>query len=178
MKKVVALVGSLRKESLNRSIFEFYKDKFSDQVQLQEGFYAELPLFNEDTDAPEALQELSQQIQDSDGVIFFTPEYNYSIPGGLKNAIDWLSRCDPQPFSGKPAAVIGATPGKIGTARVQYHLRQVGLALGLNFLPKPEIMIGETSAKFQDGELKDEGTEKRLKKHCDAFCDWIDQFKK
>ena len=104
-------------------------------------------------------------------MIFFTPEYNYSIPGVLKNAIDWLSRNDLKPFNNKLAAVLGGSPGNIGTARMQYHLRQVGVFLNLNFLNKPEVMIGKVFSKVTDGEITDKDTIDLLNRHIQQFAE-------
>ena len=90
------------------------------------------------------------------GIVFATPEYNYSVSGVLKNAIDWLSRMTPQLFAGKPMAVFGASGGPLGTARAQYHLRQMMVFLDGRFIHKPEVMIGAAQTKFVDGKFNDE----------------------
>lgn len=139
---------------------------------LEEGRIEEIPVYNQDLgEAPASVMELAKRIKESDGVTFFSPEYNYSIPGVLKNAIDWLSRSDLKPFDTKPAAVIGASPGNVGTARMQYHLRQVGVFLKLSFLNKPEVMIGKASEKLKDGQIIDDATIEILKKHDKAFAE-------
>ena len=94
--------------------------------------------------------------------MFASPEYNYSVSGVLKNAIDWLSRFTPQPFAGKPMAVFGASGGPLGTARSQYHLRQMMIFLDGRFVNKPEVMIGGAAAKFVDGKFTDEAGAKLL----------------
>ena len=130
--KIIGIIGSLRKDSIHKQLFAEYQAMTEDLFELEQGTFAGLPVYDgEDSDNP-VVHKLQQQILDADGVIFFTPEYNYSVPGGLKNAIDWLSRCDPQPFFDKPAAIIGASPGAIGTARMQYHLRQIGVFLNFS----------------------------------------------
>ena len=98
----------------------------------------------------------------ADGVVFASPEYNYSVSGVLKNAIDWLSRFTPQPFAGKPMAVFGASGGPLGTARSQYHLRQMMIFLDGRFVNKPEVMIGAAPSKFADGKFTDEAGAKLL----------------
>lgn len=170
MKKVIGIIGSLRKDSINRQVFNEYKKLAAGQFELVEGSISDIPLFNEDAESvPEAVLALSRLIKESNGVIFFSPEYNYSIPGVLKNAIDWISRSDLQPFDNKPAAIIGASPGNVGTARMQYHLRQVGVYLNLQFINKPEVMIGAVHEKLSDGRLQDEKTIELLKTHIQAF---------
>lgn len=175
MKTVIALIGSLRKNSYNRAVFEHYKDISKELFDLKEGPIAKLPLYSEDLTPPADVLNLAQQIKQSDGVIFFSPEYNYSIPGGLKNAIDWLSRSDLKPFNDKPSAIIGASPGNIGTARMQYHLRQVGVFLNLKILNKPEVMIGKCHEKISDGKVTDPSTTEHLKKHITAFNELLSQ---
>ena len=177
MKKVIAIVGSLRKQSIHRQLLGHYRELAGEDFQIEEGEISEIPLYNQDLEAeggaPESVTRLAQQIQGSDGVIFFTPEYNYSIPGVLKNALDWLSRSDLKPFHEKKAAIIGASPGNVGTARMQYHLRQVGVFLNIQFLNKPEVMIGKAFDKIKDGCITDEGTVEFLKKHSQSFSEFI-----
>ena len=166
---VIGIVGSIRKNSIHRQIFNHYKEISSDQFDLEEGVIKDIPMYDgEDMDNP-LVKHLAEQISHSDGVIFITPEYNYSIPGVLKNAVDWLSRCDPQPFVQKPAAIIGASPGNLGTARMQYHLRQVGVFLDIRFMNKPEVMIGQASKKLGDGKISDQSTVEFLNRHAEAF---------
>ncbi|MGE4133325.1 MAG: NADPH-dependent FMN reductase [Bdellovibrionales bacterium] len=172
MKKVVGLIGSLRKDSLNRVLFNEYKELAKDQFELVEGEIKDLPLYNQELEGKsESARKLATLVAGADGVLFFSPEYNYSIPGVLKNAIDWLSRDERAPFNKKPAAIVGASPGAIGTARMQYHLRQVGVFLNLNFLNKPEVMIGKAMDKIKDGKLVDDSTREFLKKHLHAFAE-------
>jgi chromate reductase len=105
------------------------------------------------------VEALRARIKAADALLFATPEYNYSIPGLLKNAIDWASRPPEQPFNGKPVAIMGASPGPVGTARCQYHLRQVCVSLNMFPVNKPEVMIGQYQNKFDVcGKLTDETT--------------------
>jgi chromate reductase len=172
MKKVIAIIGSLRKESINRTVFNKYKELSSQKIELIEGKIKDIPMYNQDldtSDKPRPVQDLSELIKGSDAVIFFSPEYNYSVPGVLKNAIDWLSRCENEPFKEKTCSIIGASPSNIGTARMQYHLRQIGVFLNMNFTNKPEVMIGSAFDKIEDGELTDTETIEHLEKHIDKF---------
>lgn len=169
---IVGIVGSLRKYSIHRVIFDHYKAITNDQFQLEEAVIAGLPMYDGEGANAQVLG-LAEQIIASAGIIFFTPEYNYSIPGGLKNAIDWLSRCSPQPFAGKPATIIGASPGSVGTARMQYHLRQVGVFLDLQFMNKPEVMISGAFGKLQDGKITDAGTVDFLQSHAASFREFV-----
>ena len=167
--KITAIIGSLRQNSIHRVIFESYKELAKEFFTLEEGVIRNIPLYNEDDGDNDIVHQLAEQIYHSDGVIFFSPEYNYSVPGVLKNAIDWLSRATPQPFSGKSASIIGASPGQIGTARMQYHLRQIGVYLNLHFLNKPEVMISGSNDKIKNGIINDESTLSFLKHHAEEF---------
>jgi len=167
--KITAIIGSLRQNSIHRGIFESYKELAKEFFTLEEGVIRNIPLYNEDDGGNDIVHQLAEQIYHSDGVIFFSPEYNYSVPGVLKNAIDWLSRATPQPFSGKSASIIGASPGQIGTARMQYHLRQIGVYLNLHFLNKPEVMISGSNDKIKNGIINDESTLSFLKHHAEEF---------
>lgn len=174
MKKVIGMIGSLRKDSFNRVLFNEYKILAKDHFELVEGEIRDLPLYNQDLDGTsEVSNDLAAMIKDADGVIFFSPEYNYSIPGVLKNAIDWLSRDDRKPFDKKPTAIIGASPGNLGTARMQYHLRQVGVSLNMNIINRPEVMVGKAFDKIKDGKLTDDSTREFLMKHVGAFSEYL-----
>jgi chromate reductase len=118
---------------------------------------------------------LADAIRAAAGVIFCTPEYNFTIPGGLKNAIDWVSRLQNQPFAGKPVAIMSASPGPVGGARVQYDLRKAMVFLDAFTLNKPEIFIGNCAAKFDEkaGELKDETTRNFIKQQLTAFAAFV-----
>lgn len=174
---IAVFVGSLRKDSYNRAIYEIYKKLAGNRLIFTEVKIDHFPHYNADLHQngfPNEVLTANQIIKESKGILFFTPEYNYSLPGFLKNGIDWLSRLDPQPFDKKLAAIIGASPGKIGTARMQYDLRKTGVFLNLHFLNKPEIMISNVHELInKDGEITDESTIKFLEKHIDAFIKFI-----
>lgn len=171
--KIVGLVGSLRKDSLHKKIFNHYKDLASEHFQLSLGDISKIPMYDGEQDDHPAVMKLAEQIQEADGVIFFSPEYNYSIPGSLKNALDALSRQSPQPFAGKPATIVGASPGNAGTARMQYHLRQVGVFLDLHFLNKPEVMISGAFSKMNGDRIVDGPTIEFLGTHVHAFSRFV-----
>lgn len=164
--KVLAIVGSLRKKSINRHAAAAFAEVLPAGSSLEFADLAEIPLYNQDVQEqgfPPAVTRLAELIKQADAVLFATPEYNYSVPGVLKNALDWVSRLPDQPLAQKPAAIIGASPGAVGTARAQYHLRQIGVFLDIRFLNKPEAMIGGAYQKFDEqGKLTDEGTRKHL----------------
>src|SRR5215470_12962052 len=156
--KLVAFCGSLRKASVNRLALHAFIERLPKGVTV-ETIEIDWPLYNADIQAqgfPAAVQAANQKVLAADGIVFASPEYNYSVSGVLKNAIDWLSRFTPQPFAGKPMVVFGASGGPLGTARSQYHLRQMMIFLDGRFVNKPEVMIGAAHTKFVDGKFGDE----------------------
>jgi len=162
--KLVAFCGSLRKASVNRLALHAFAERLPKDVTI-ETIEIDWPLYSADIQAqgfPAAVQATQQKVAAADGIVFASPEYNYSVSGVLKNAIDWLSRFTPQPFAGKPMAVFGASGGPLGTARSQYHLRQMMIFLDGRFVNKPEVMIGGAAAKFVDGKFTDEAGAKLL----------------
>lgn len=173
---ILGIAGSLRAASFNKAALRAAGQLLPSGVRLIEADISELPLYNEDLRAngfPPAVERFRQQILEADAILFATPEYNYSIPGVLKNAIDWASRPPEQPFAGKPAAIMGASPGAIGTARAQYHLRQVGVFLDLKFINKPEVMIGTAMERFDaQGNLTHEPTREFIGKMLVELRDW------
>jgi chromate reductase len=141
--------------------------------------WAEFPVYNADiqnsTGFPEPVQKLAEAVRAADGVIFISPEYNYSIPGGLKNAIDWVSRVPNQPFAGKPVALQSAAAGLLGGGRMQYDLRRCMIFLDAATMNKPEIFIGNAPARIDDktGQIKDEQTVGFIKQQLEAFAKFI-----
>jgi chromate reductase len=126
-----------------------------------------IPMYNDDVRAagePAEVAALKAQIRAADAVLLVTPEYNFSIPGVLKNTLDWMSRPPEPPFDGKPVAIMGASPGPVGTARVQYDLRKVLVFMNTFTVNKPEVFIASAPGKFNaEGELTDETTAKFIK---------------
>jgi chromate reductase, NAD(P)H dehydrogenase (quinone) len=166
--EVLGLCGSLRKKSFNAMALRAVEgllppgmvlDRFDDLRSI--------PPYDDDVRVegfPPAVQALRARIAAADAILFVSPEYNYSVPGVLKNAIDWASRGPDQPFDGKPVAIMGASPGMIGTARMQYHLRQICVFLNMVAVPRPEVMIGQAATRFdEEGRLTDEGTRERIR---------------
>ncbi|MCA1326682.1 NADPH-dependent FMN reductase [Herbaspirillum sp. alder98] len=175
--KILGISGSLRAKSINTAALRALYELLPPGVTLTEADISDLPLYNDDVREqgwPAPVARLRQQIAEADAIIFATPEYNYSIPGVLKNAIDWASRPPEQPFAGKFAAIMGASPGAIGTARAQYHLRQIGVFLDLQFINKPEVMIGGAADRFDaNGKLTHEPTREFLKTMVTALADRV-----
>ncbi|WP_028080384.1 NADPH-dependent FMN reductase [Solimonas soli] len=174
---VFALSGSLRQGSYNSAALRACQSLAPAGMKIEIGSIADVPLYNADVQAqgfPDVVQGLAARIQAADALLFATPEYNYSVPGTLKNAIDWLSRLPQSPFAGKPAAIIGASMGPVGTGRAQYHLRQIGVYLDLRFLNRPEVLIGSAHERFDtEGRLTHEPTREFLGKFLLALRDWV-----
>lgn len=166
--KVLALAGSLREKSFNRGLLRAAQQLAPEGMEIVVGDISAIPLYNGDDDGdnkPEAVRVLAEQVVQADAILFATPEYNYSIPGVLKNAIDWLSRVPGSIFAGKPAAIMGASMGGMGTSRSQYHLRQVLVFLDLHPLNKPEVFVSAAHTKCDDnGDLVDEATRELIAK--------------
>ena len=168
--------GSLRAGSYNSAALCAATTLVPRGVILEVAGIADIPLYNDDVKVariPDAVEELRARIERADGLLIVTPEYNYSIPGVLKNTIDWLSRTAKQPFNRKPTAIMGASPGMLGTARCQYHLRQVLTALNALVLNKPEVMIASAATKFDEqGHLTDDATREHIGKLLQALAEW------
>lgn len=177
--KVLSIAGSLRKKSYNKMLLKAAQVLAPEQMLIEIFDLADIPLFNQDEEIslPTSVSVFKQKIRDADGILIATPEYNYSIPGVLKNAMDWASR--PQgdnAFNDKPVAVMGATPYMLGSSRAQYHLRQTFVFLNMHQLNKPEIMVPFVADKFNaKGELVDEHTKEKVTEFLRAFLEWIER---
>jgi chromate reductase len=177
---VLTICGSLRKGSYNAMVQRALPALApAGMTLLPAPSFADFPIYNADiqnaTGFPPAVNALADAIRGADGVIFCTPEYNFSIPGGLKNAIDWISRLPNQPFAGKPVALMSASPGPVGGARMQYDLRRSMVFLDAFTLNKPEIFIGNCASRLDEktGEIKDEATRNFIKQQLVAFAAFI-----
>ena len=174
--RILGIAGSLRKDSYNRAVLRAAAELVSDNVQIDIFELDGIPSFNQDDEQspPNKVTELKQRIRESDAILFVTPEYNYSVPGVLKNAIDWASRpYGDSAWAGKPAAIMGASVGSIATARAQYHLRQIMVFLDMHPINHPEVMIGNCSDKFDEaGNLTDEATRQHIRKQLTALVEW------
>ena len=179
---VVSICGSLRKGSYNRIVMNTLQGFAPEGMRVAEApSFAEFPLYNADiqnsTGFPAPVQTMAEAIRAADGVIFVSPEYNYGIPGGLKNAIDWVSRLPDQPFANKPIAMISASAGILGGGRMQYDLRRCMIFLDAWTMNKPEIFIGNVSQKIDEktGQIKDEQAVGFIKTQLAAFAKFIAQ---
>ena len=175
--KVLGICGSLRRKSLNMAALRAANELLPPGMSLQITSIADLPMFNQDVlDAgmPEPVKRLRAEIAQADGLLIACPEYNFSMTAPLKNAIDWASRPPDQPIQDKPIAIFSVTPGPVGGARVQYDLRRILVQLWGHVLPRPEVFIGNSAAKFDaEGRLTDETTRKFLTAQLAGFKDWI-----
>lgn len=162
--KVLGISGSLRKGSFNSMALRAAQKLAPAGMEISMADISQIPMYNDDVRAagePAAVTALKTQVRAADAVLIVTPEYNFSIPGVLKNTLDWLSRPPEPPFDGKTVAIMGASPGPVGTARVQYHMRQVMVFMNAFVVNKPEVFISNCASKFNEqGELTDETTAK------------------
>jgi chromate reductase len=165
--RILGIAGSLRRKSYNRAALRAAQKLSPEDAELEIFELDGIPVFNQDEEQtpPPAVVEFKKRIRDADAILFVTPEYNYSIPGALKNAIDWASRpYGDSAWTGKPAAIMGASAGRLGTARAQYHLRQVFVFLNVLAVNQPEVMIGNAADQFDaDGNLTNEDSKKLVR---------------
>jgi len=180
---VVSICGSLRKASYNRMVMNALPALAPAGMSIKEAPpFVDFPLYNADrqeaSGVPPAVQALADAIRAADGVIFNTPEYNFSIPGGLKNAIDWVSRVPNQPLAGKPVAIQSAAGGPLGGGRMQYDLRRAMIFLDAPTLGKPEIFIGNASTRIdaKTGQITDQQTVEFIRQQLAAFAKFIERF--
>ena len=179
MSKILGLSGSLRRESYNSALLQTAKSRFPEIIVM--GSLHEIPLYNADVEAdgiPDAVLELKQQLIDAAGLLLASPEYNNSIPGVLKNTIDWLSRPSldvRNVFRNKPVAVIGASPGGFGTVLAQSAWLPVFRGLGARHFSGERMMVSGAARVFGDeGELQDESVRQRLEQFVQGFMDYCE----
>jgi chromate reductase len=175
---LVSICGSLRQGSFNAAVQRSLPELAPAGMTIAAlSGIGEMPLYNADLQAqgfPKPVTDMAEAIRKADGVIICSPEYNYSVPGVLKNAIDWISRLPEQPFAGKPVLIQSASPGIIGGARMQYHLRQVMVFVEALVFNKPEVIIGQAQAKFdQNLKLADPTTRDLIKQQLAAFEQYV-----
>ncbi len=177
--RILGIAGSLRRESYNRAALRAATQLVPDGATIDIFEIDGLPGFNQDDEKnpPPKVVELKQRIRDADAILIVTPEYNYSVPGVLKNAIDWASRpYGDSAWNGKPAAIMGASVGAIGTARAQYHLRQMFVFLNMFAVNQPEVMIGNASERFDaQGNLTDDTTKDLIRQLLQNLVNWTRQ---
>lgn len=180
---IVGLCGSLRGASFNRMAINLAAECMPATMKLDLVEWREVPVFDGDVFArglPPPVVALRERIRRADGVLIVTPEFNFSVPGGLKNVLDWLSRGEDQPWTFKPVAIASASGGPLGGARMQYDLRKILLYLNAMVLAKPEVFIGMAPSKFDhaSGQCTDATTRKFMTDLMAAFERWIEGLRK
>ncbi|QED47981.1 NADPH-dependent FMN reductase [Cytobacillus dafuensis] len=180
MTKSIGLIcGSLRKDSYNRIIAQALID-MDDSIKFRWIELKDLPLFNEDLEVdgdPESVTLFKSSVEEVDGIIIVSPEYNSGIPGVLKNALDWASRpTKSSVLHRKPVGVLGATPGGLGTASSQMQIRQILEAMQVHVLPFQKVLISQVHQKIDSDQkvLTDEKTQRYLQRYLQQFIHWID----
>ncbi|HEX7258488.1 MAG TPA: NAD(P)H-dependent oxidoreductase [Nitrososphaeraceae archaeon] len=180
--KVLGFAGSLRVGSYNKSLLRTAADLMPEEVNLEIFDIDGIPVFNQDieNDMPKKVQDFKSKIREADAILIATPEYNYSVPGVLKNAIDWATRpYGDNPFNEKPVAIMSASVGMLGGARAQYHLRQIFVFLNMYPINGPEVIVTFAQDKFDaNGKLIDENTQKYLRQLLQNLVNWTRQLKK
>ena len=176
--KIMAFAGSLRHGSFNRALLRAAQELAPEGMDIELIEIGELPFYNADVEAggdPPSVAAYKASLADADGLLVATPEYNDGIPGVLTNAIDWGSRLPGRaPLSGKPVAVVGASPSRVGTARAQLHLRQLLSHVQARLLPPPELLIASAHERFDKSlRLTDESSRQVLAQLLQRFSRWI-----
>ncbi|HSE60421.1 MAG TPA: NAD(P)H-dependent oxidoreductase [Nitrospiraceae bacterium] len=174
--RILGFAGSLRRQSYNRFALQAAVKLVPPGSTLETFDLEGIPPFNEDheKEPPNVVRQFKAAISGADAILIVTPEYNYSVPGVLKNAIDWASRpYGDSAWNGKPVAVMGASIGMLGTGRAQYHLRQMFVFLNMFPLNQPEVLIANAAEKFDEqGNLKDPKTSEKIRELLKALVDW------
>jgi chromate reductase len=177
MYTVAVIVGSLRKGSINKKLSLALQTAGRDILLCKTVDISSIPLYNGDLEdpLPGSVRKMKEEVTAADGVLFVTPEYNRSIPGVLKNALDWGSRpYGANVWAGKPAAIAGSSAGSVGTAVAQSHLRSVLSFLGMALVAQPEVYFHDRPGLvLEDGSVTDKGTEKFLRGFLTGFTEWI-----
>jgi len=177
---ILTFVGGISTDSINRKLYAAVKKEAPRGFSIEAFNITKLPFFSQDLEVnpPDAVIELRSRVKEADGILFITPEYNRSIPGVLKNAIDWGSRPYGQnSFDRKPTAVMGASVGNIGTFGAQHHLRQVLAYLNMPTMGQPEFYLNATNSFDESGVLADESTKKHIVEFWAQFSEWLLHFR-
>ncbi len=181
-KKILAIVGSLRKESFNRQLAFAAQEVVGDRADFELLDYSDIPFMNQDIEypAPEAVKRVRDKVKDADGIWFFTPEYNHFFSGVMKNLLDWLSRpvsdSEPRVIKGKPAAISGITPGMSGTGIAQDHLVTLISFLGMEVMNAPRLTIPNAmDIADEEGQLDLSDSMERIESQAEAFLEFIEK---
>ncbi len=175
--KILGIGGTLRKGSYSKALLLEAQKLAPEGVVIEITEIGDFPLYNPDIPMPDNIQKFKQSIKEADAIVFSTAEYNYSVPGALKNAIDWGSRpYGDNSWEGKPAAIMSESTGIISGSRAQYHLRQMMVYLNVHILNKPEMMVPNAKEKFDEqGNLTDEHTKEKIKELLEALVKWAEK---
>src|SRR3990170_2376051 len=179
--KILGFVGSLRKGSYNKALMRAAVELTPEDAKIEVFDLEGIPPFNQDLErqAPKLVKDFKAKIRKEDALLIASPEYNYSVPGVLKNAIDWASRpYGDNAFEGKPVAIMSASIGRLGGARAQYHLRQSFVFLNMHPLNRPEVMMPFAQEHVdENGNLTDETTRQLIRQLLDALVKWTRKLK-
>ena len=179
---ILGFAGSLRKDSCNKALLRAASELMPEGAELDIFDLEGIPLFNQDfeTEMPEKVKEFKRRIKTADAILIVTPEYNFSVPGVLKNAIDWASRpYGDNSFEDKPVSIMSASGGMLGGARAQYHLRQTLVCLNLHPVNRPEVIVPSASEKIDEkGRLTDERTREKIRELLGSLIDWARRLEK
>ncbi|MDX1393638.1 MAG: NADPH-dependent FMN reductase [Gemmatimonadota bacterium] len=177
---VLGLAGSLREGSFNRALLRAAIELADERIEAEVFDLRDMPFYNrdvEDRGDPEPVTALKEAVRSADLVVIATPEYNQSLPAVTKNAVDWASRPPkPQAWDGKPVAILGTSPGRLGTVSSQRTLRETLSAVNAYVMPRPRFILGGAAEVFEDGRLVDESTRERLRSFMSAAADWAERF--
>ena len=180
--KILGLVGSIRAGSFNRALMRAAIELLPEEAEIEVFDIAGIPPFNQDFESnpPQIVKEFKAKIKAADALLIVTPEYNYSVPGVLKNAIDFASRPNKDKvFDGKPVAIMSASTGKLGGARAQYHLRQSFVFLNMHPINSPEVMLAQAHQNFdENGRLTNEETRKLIRQLLEELLKWTKKLQK
>ena len=180
--KILGLVGSIRAGSFNRALMRAAIELLPEEAEIEVFEIAGIPPFNQDFESnpPQIVKEFKAKIKAADALLIVTPEYNYSVPGVLKNAIDFASRPNKDKvFDGKPVAIMSASTGKLGGARAQYHLRQSFVFLNMHPINSPEVMLAQAHQNFdENGRLTNEETRKLIRQLLEELLKWTKKLQK
>ena len=178
--KILGVGGTLRKGSYSRALLLEAQKLVPERVVIELTDIKDFPLYNVDVQMPSVVQDFKDKIKAADAILFSTAEYNYSVPGSLKNALDWGSRpYGDNSWEDKPAAIMSESTGMLGGVRAQYHLRQMTLFTNMHVLNKPEVMVGNATEKFDEqGNLTDEHTKEKIQELLLALVAWTERLGK
>ncbi|MCB9683376.1 MAG: NAD(P)H-dependent oxidoreductase [Alphaproteobacteria bacterium] len=171
---ILALSGSLRAASYNTALLRTAAELVPDGATVTLYDYRDVPLYDADLDKPGSVEAFEAALRGADGLLIATPEYNYSVPGVLKNALDWASRpAYKGAIFGLPTGIVSASGSFVGGARAQQHLKPILLAMGVPVFPWPELLVGGAGGKIADGHVTDEPTRGFLRSYLEGFVPWV-----